>query len=1065
MMSFTGAESFSDLKHGSAKIHWTDSESAFSYDIIDFNTGISYGNVAAPASEFELTNLSPNTSYDIVVRANWADYRIPEDANEDVVSFTTTLGLAPVFSGSQVSARKDGSVAATSPNKGEEYRGGIYIGDTSVSGEDYRFIPAAVDQGDTPWVNNPNPSETCSQLVVDGKEDFYLPNINELQKIYNEKEYLSGLSLLGTEYDTFYWSSSVNGSGDRLGISFVNGSVKSVDGSLFSPSSGNIRCVRKVLSSTTGEVENILRAEYFNSGFYEIETPSTTNSYSFSYQQQATGEQGVVSCQDFDGYVREYEITIFLSGLGSVSSDILELEGDCDGSTLSCFMSGTNPEAEQRLMEKSGGGCQPIKEDFENLGVVNYTIAESLKEVYSYPSSSDFFDLFQIRRDGKLDIVNNGSLASLPFIALDIEGSEIPPGEDLYTETSTPLKSCLSQRIDFKKYNMFLDDGTSLILNKMDGVCDGSDLSCGLLEIPNSDGTSPDEIKLMESSPNGCQPILSGFQEDGEIFADYLINAPEVKKDGVGVGADRIQIRRNSDIPETDGEAEPVGSETYFINYINSNTPDEKEFTYTKESSLEGDLSILGCSFNGSVTSFEILDSSSKLVSFKQAHGECGQIAEVNCLVADSDGGKSFYEISRGGCIATEESFDELGSAFVEKELAIESISELNTKKFDLITNHGYEREMISGASESGSYTITNTETFPSTGFELKSCYSFIGERRELDIQLDPDLLVEYSIGITEYAGDCDGEPLSCYILDDGPNPPELMSSFANEETCEEVFLGDFLEDGIEGIAGDSLPDQGSDLVDGENFVISAQSLTTGLNEITKEPLDGSNWTVEYSEPFAGNCNPFPQHMHNDGDLIETVNDYLPTSESNCSIADHPEDTLNQIEWDNLGIVRKAQFGTETIFCGRDNSCDIDLQVTNGQDIFSSITPEKGEDGTSPARGRVFLYDFNSVSSSNDRGIGGAGGLANLASTPVTEKYCVDLKDYNTEGGGSDFAANPSLGVQVIDWIPFSEGQDAAQGLTPDAEDERSYIYKGLSDGILHYIKRDNIYLGEEWDE
>lgn len=1037
---FTGVGGYSDLSYNSATLNWVDDDQATSYSIINNTTQTEAALVSTPSSSFKLEDLSPNTDYSFTVRANWADSRIADDANTVSADFTTPPGVAPVFSGEQVAARKDGSVATSSPSKGDSYRGGIYLGELSISGQPNRFVSTVLDKADIPWSNSPAPIQLCDDLIENGQDDWRLPNISELQKLYTERSSLSGVESVGTLESTFYWSGSADGSGDVLGVSFLNGSEQADNGSTFSPSTGNVRCVRSVNSATTGEVDNLIRAEYFSSSFYEVETASGTNTFPFTFEQVSTGKLGVTSCDSFSGNFSQYDITINLSGFGQVQNDILKIDGTCDGVPQSCFISGLDTGGEQRLMEATLGGCSELVTDFEDSGSLTYSIYESLVEVESFPSpQSDFFNSLAIRDDDTIDIVNNNSLISSGF-STEVDGG-VP-----FTESEVSLKSCVSQNITLRSYDMTLEDDSNLSLQKFNGICDSQPVSCAVLSIPDTVGGTFD-LKLMEDESGGCDELSAQFQLDGSYLEGASYKGMEVFSTSGGIGADYIKLTQDD-----------LGDD--YIEYYNSGVKSIEPFTYTVSEQFSSDISVKGCYFKNAITSFSIEDVSGKDIDFKRAFGTCDEISFVDCIIATSDGSKSYYTSSRGGCVPIIESYQDIGEDFVTKVYSIKKSSEdFDIDRIDILDDLSYEikRDTL----EFGTYTEASS-SIVSTGFELRSCYNFIGDREEKSFDLNPDSVADYSISMTRYDGQCDGEGVMCYLVDDRGS----LYLMEDEDGGCSRFLSDFVSfDTLEGVAGQSLPDLGDAAVDSENFYITSQTLNDGLNEVTKEPLPDSDWTVEYSEPFAGNCNAFSDHVFNDGDLIVTANDYLSNASPDCSMASHPEDTLGQIEWDDLGIVRKAQFGTEILLCGRDNACDISMQVTSEQDVFSYISPQRGEDGTSPGRGRVFAYDFRTVTTTNERGIGGAGGSANLASTPVSEKYCIDLKDYNSEGGGSEFAAEPSLSVKVVDWIPFQQGPDAAQGLTPDASNERSYIYKGLSDGMLHYIKRDNVYLGEEWDE
>lgn len=818
---------------------------------------------------------------------------------------------------------------------------------------------------------------------------------------------------------------------------------------------------------TSNDIGVADRIEFFDNETFEYEEDGNTSSNSYSATVDPTS-LSIMSCFDYSGVNDRYDIDLNL-GFGSLSLVVHRMSGACDSQTVDCFIfQSEDTEGDQRLMEVSPGGCAPLNNDFNEFG--NLLVDSIINGKSVSKSSSEVNDIpnLRVRDDGVLEVEN--------FSTGDIDRQSIS-----YTESVADLDllPCYQLEGDFRKINLTASGSLGEIeIVEFQGMCNEMPTSCFVAKTQTGTTTENDPIYdswLMETSPGGCSELQDYYENiETDIFSPYFLSGTEVSQ----AGEPRDPIARVRGLENGD------------LITKNLSSPEQKNIFVFGETQAQD--AIPSCSVvDGEIETFSIIkhaqgadtetDDPLETLIYNKFRGVCDGV-ELDCFeygesllmedVIDEETGDVLQEAGtttkrlmkglNGTCSPLESDFNERGSFLSSTLLFIN-----NHEKEISVFSHGQARinNLSLEVNTTMDSSITSRDDLSDSTPSLKGCHSFAGVKEVRDIDIDG---IVYRSSF--YDGYCDGIETKCHILEDTSDGTKEIYGQDGDFLCSRLEE-DFIDTGnVEGEAGSTAPPkEAEEVIDRSGldyvYTYADQILTTGINPITKEPLDGSDWEVKYSEPFVGNCGEFSEHVYNDGDFIETINDYLPTSEDNCDTADYAPDTFDQIEWDNMGVVRKAEFGTETLSCGRDNSCDIDMQVTNSQDIFSSITPEKGEDGTSPARGRVFLYDFNSVNSSNNRGIGGAGGIANLAATPITEKYCIELKDYTTEGGGSDFAANPSLGVRVINWVPFNEGQDAAQGVTPDADNERSYIYKGLSDGILNYIKRDNIYLGEEWDE
>ena len=175
----------------------------------------------------QLTGLSPLTTY--YVRAYATNSLGTSYGNE--VSFTTSLLTI-----------------------GSNYAGGIvfYVDATGQHG----LVCAPSDQGEFPWgcqntnlgtsnafgtgmantlaiVNGcsqrPIAASVCTDLVLNGYDDWYLPSSDELSLMYQNLRTQN----LGSFSNTYYWSSSQNSSGSAWFVNFGNGDVSNFSKSYY----------------------------------------------------------------------------------------------------------------------------------------------------------------------------------------------------------------------------------------------------------------------------------------------------------------------------------------------------------------------------------------------------------------------------------------------------------------------------------------------------------------------------------------------------------------------------------------------------------------------------------------------------------------------------------------------------------------------------------------------------------------------------------------------------------------------------------------------------------------
>lgn len=243
--------------------------------------------------------------------------------------------------------------------------------------------------------------------------------------------------------------------------------------------------------------------------------------------------------------------------------------------------------------------------------------------------------------------------------------------------------------------------------------------------------------------------------------------------------------------------------------------------------------------------------------------------------------------------------------------------------------------------------------------------------------------------------------------------------------------------------------------------VITNTELSTGLNPVDSLPAEGSNWEVRLSDFFAGGCGEFNEHIYYQEDLEESFVQYIGPSVANCSGVSHEDDINSKLTWTDLGIVQEDFFGTELLECNLEEiNCDISQELTKEEQIFSSLTPEDGGDGTESSFAEIFAYDSPNFVLEATSGSGGSGGVNNL-NIYSSRRYCIDLKDYST-GSETIYAKNPIVKIIDYNWTPIYSSEDGSDGESKSSVVKQSRILNGLDYSQLYWLGSDNVTNGTQ---
>ena len=85
----------------------------------------------------------------------------------------------------------------------------------TYNGNTYKVAPEA--NNTLTWFDAPS---YCNNLTLCGYSDWRLPTKNELMQMYNDRNSIGGFS------DTYYWSSSKQGTNSYYAVNFYNGAVE-----------------------------------------------------------------------------------------------------------------------------------------------------------------------------------------------------------------------------------------------------------------------------------------------------------------------------------------------------------------------------------------------------------------------------------------------------------------------------------------------------------------------------------------------------------------------------------------------------------------------------------------------------------------------------------------------------------------------------------------------------------------------------------------------------------------------------------------------------------------------
>lgn len=234
-----------------------------------------------------------------------------------------------------------------------------------------------------------------------------------------------------------------------------------------------------------------------------------------------------------------------------------------------------------------------------------------------------------------------------------------------------------------------------------------------------------------------------------------------------------------------------------------------------------------------------------------------------------------------------------------------------------------------------------------------------------------------------------------------------------------------------------------------------SETLTTGINPVTNELLEGSDWVLKKTAANRTNCNEFSDEIYLYKQVDVTKIDYTEMTNS-CSVIPIVEDIDGVVSWTDMGGVQESFFDLETIVCGVGQSCGLNQNLQYENKFFSAINPTPGIDGTKAGNVDLIIYNATNIVNTLSDGSAGLGGVADLYYNPTSIKYCSMYRDASTDGRNSIYAKNPVLDMKIITWKAFNEGPSMPGGSNASTN-SKSYILRGIDDTNRYLIGVQNI--------
>ena len=224
---------------------------------------------------------------------------------------------------------------------------------------------------------------------------------------------------------------------------------------------------------------------------------------------------------------------------------------------------------------------------------------------------------------------------------------------------------------------------------------------------------------------------------------------------------------------------------------------------------------------------------------------------------------------------------------------------------------------------------------------------------------------------------------------------------------------------------------------------------TPGYDAQNAELVDGSRWSLQYTG-INQSCPVFFEKI---------ATNYLAShigyddNDERCDDVVLEQDPEGILLWSNIGYERLPEFGTETVACST-GSCPVSSTIQNLKTSLDQISTTSGINGTNQGRGLVFLYDVENLITSAKVGVAGKAGSNDLPEI-ITDKACVKIQDFNSEGPESEYASNPVVDFKLYKWQALKVNESQDLGVNPEDNGNRVYIYKKMDSSSRYFLSKE----------
>lgn len=224
---------------------------------------------------------------------------------------------------------------------------------------------------------------------------------------------------------------------------------------------------------------------------------------------------------------------------------------------------------------------------------------------------------------------------------------------------------------------------------------------------------------------------------------------------------------------------------------------------------------------------------------------------------------------------------------------------------------------------------------------------------------------------------------------------------------------------------------------------------TPGFDAQKVELIEGSDWDLQYTG-INQSCPLF---------YDKVATNYLAShigyddNDERCDDVSLPQDPNNVLIWSNIGFERLPEFGTETVNCTIGN-CSVTSVVQNMTKNLDEISTTSGVNGTNQGRGILMSYNIENIISSAKVGVAGIAGAKDLPEI-LSNRACVKIQDFNTEGPNSEFAKSPIVDFRMYDWQAIKVKEEQELGINPKDNGNRVYIYKKMDSSSRYFLSKE----------